>query len=87
MEKELNIKVCQNDLAKIGNTMSQENGFVSIVCDGNIANLEEIFLRNILLCFGDEYTIIDSEDFWWNDNKCDIVFHTNLPWSAIYPLL
>lgn len=86
MEKELNIKVCQNDLAHIGHTKYQENGFVSIVCDVNLANLEEIFLRNILLCFGDEYKIIDSEDSWYDDNNCDIVFHTNLPWRAIYPL-
>lgn len=54
--------------------MHQENVFVSIVCDINIANLEEIFLRNILFRFGDEYTNIDSEDFRYDDNNCDIVF-------------
>ena len=51
----MNIEVKKEDIKKIGNTKYNEGGFLAIVCDGDTSNIEEILLRTILKCFGDEY--------------------------------
>lgn len=38
-------------------------------------------MRNILLCFGDEYVITDEEDYECEDGDVDILFKTNLPFE------
>ena len=53
----MNIEVKKEDIKKIGNTKYNEGGFLAIVCDGDTSNIEEILLRTILKCFGDEYKV------------------------------
>ena len=56
---------------------------VKLQCCG--IKVEEILLRNVLKCFGEEYHIVRSEDFIWQDDEGDgddvyeIEFITNLP--------
>ena len=74
----------KSDIKKIGNTATPDrNGNTSIICNGMTANIEELFLRNILKLFG-EYVIVDAVDFVWNNNpdEVDIEFQTNLPWDV-----
>lgn len=59
----MNIQVEKKDIRKIGNTCYNEEGFLAIECDGDTSNIEEILLRSILKCFGDEYKIIETKDF------------------------
>ena len=85
LERVENIYVTANDIDKIGNThfKDEETGCLSIICSVETANIEEIFLRSILKCFGEQYVITDTEDFIWDnvDGKevIDILFKTNLP--------
>lgn len=79
-----NVSVTAKDIRNIGNTQFKgSDGSLSIICDGNTSNIEGILLRNILKCFGDEYEIVDSEDYVWENNEgkeiYDILFKTNLP--------
>ena len=83
----MNIQVEKEDISKIGYTRYKENGFLAIICNGDTANIEEILLRSILKCFGEEYHIVSSEDYIWQDDEGDgddvyeIEFITNLPYE------
>lgn len=83
----LNIQVGIKDIKKIGKThFKDEGGVLAIICDGDTSNIEEILLRSILKCFGDEYKIIETKDFIiWGDrgqeDVIDILFVTNLPYE------
>ena len=86
----MNIQLEKSDIRKIGNTAFNEDGFLAIVCDGDTSNIEEILLRSILKCFGDDYKVIKAEDYIWEDSKgeevYDILFITNLPYE-IYDII
>jgi hypothetical protein len=81
----MTIEVEKEDIRKIGNTWYNEDGFLAITCDCETANIEEILLRNVLKCFGEEYHIVSVEDFIWQDDDGDdvyeIEFFTNLPYE------
>ena len=70
----MNIEVVKEDIKRIGHTCYNEGGFLAIVCDGDTSNIEEILLRSILKCFGDEYKVIREEDYKWNDDNADEVY-------------
>ena len=81
----MNIEVTKEDIKKIGYACYNEGGFLEIMCDGDTCNIEEILLRSILKCFGDEYKIIKTEDFIWKNEEgeevYDILYITNLPYE------
>ena len=81
----MNIEVKKEDIKKIGNTKYNEGGFLAIMSDGDTCNIEEILLRSVLKCFGNDYKVIKAEDYIWEDNKgkevYDILFITNLPYE------
>ena len=87
----MNIQLEKNDIRKIGNTAFNEGGFLAIVCDGDTSNIEEILLRSILKCFGDDYKVIKAEDYIWEDSKgeevYDILFITNLPYEIFEKII
>ena len=82
----MTIEVEKEDIRKIGNVWYNENGYLAIICNGDTANIEEILLRSILKCFGEEYHIVSAEDFIWEEDDYDewdfdIEFITNLPYE------
>lgn len=84
----MEITVTKTDILNIGHTIFNENGNTAIVCKVYCSGIESIFLRNILKCYGEEYTIIDEYDSWDEDENDevikgteDIVFVTNLPYE------
>ena len=87
----MNIEVVKEDIKKIGNAWYNEGGFLAIVCDGNTSNIEEILLRSILKCFGDEYKVVKAEDDIWETFKgeevYDILFITNLPYEIFEKII
>lgn len=94
----MNIEVVKEDISKIGNAQwGDDNGNMLITCDLATANIEEILLRNILKCFGEEYKIVSSEDFITEDcldengevdlvKIKEVVFETNLPFQTVLDL-
>ena len=79
-----NVMVSEKDIRNIGHTQfKDDSGMLSIICNVETANIEEILLRSILTCFGNEYVITNNEDFIWTDVEgkevIDILFRTNLP--------
>ena len=85
----MNIDVKKEDIKKIGNTKYNEGGFLAI-CDGDTCNIEEILLRSILKCFGDDYKVIKTEDYIWKNDEGEVVYEilyvTNLPYE-IYDMI
>lgn len=81
----MNIEVVKEDIKKIGYACYNEGGFLAIMCDGDTCNIEEILLRSILKCFGDDYKVIKTEDFIWENDEgevaYEILFVTNLPYE------
>ena len=82
----MNIEVTKEDIKRIGYACYNEDGFLAIMCDGNTCNIEDILLRSILKCFGDEYKVIKREDYIWENEEdgeevYDILFITNLPYE------
>ena len=81
----MNIEVTKEDIKKIGYACYNEGGFLAIVCDGDTSNIEEIMLRTILKCFGDDYKVIKTEDYIWENDEgevvCEILYVTNLPYE------
>lgn len=86
----MNIDVKKEDIKKIGNTKYNEGGFLAIICDGDTCNIEEILLRSILKCFGDDYKVIKTEDYIWEKDEGEVVYEilyvTNLPYE-IYDMI
>ena len=86
----MNIEVKKEDIKKIGNTKYNEGGFLAIMCDGDTCNIEEILLRSILKCFGDDYKVIKTEDYIWENDEGEVVYEilyvTNLPYE-IYDMI
>ena len=86
----MKIEVTKEDIKRIGHTCYNEGGFLAIVCDGDTSNIEEILLRTILKCFGDEYKVIKAEDDIWENDEGEVVYEilyvTNLPYE-IYDII
>lgn len=86
----MNIEVTKEDIKKIGNTKYNEGGFLAIMCDGDTCNIEEILLRSILKSFGDDYKVIKTEDYIWENDEGEVVYEilyvTNLPYE-IYDII
>ena len=86
----MNLDVQKEDIKKIGNTKYNEGGFLAIMCDGDTCNIEEILLRSILKCFGDDYKVIKTEDYIWENDEGEVVYEilyvTNLPYE-IYDMI
>lgn len=82
-EIEIPITVRPSDIYRIGSTMqANDEGNVSIIIDhDDNYDLSIIMLRSILRCFGEQYRIIKTEDFWWNEDQVipSIDVTTNLP--------
>ena len=87
----MNIEVKKDDFKKIGHTCYNKGGFLAIVCDGDTFSIEEILLRSILKCFGDEYKVVKAEDDIWETFKgeevYDILFITNLPYEIFEKII
>jgi len=81
----MKIGVTKEDIKKIGYACYNEGGFLAIMCDGDTCNIEEILLRSILKCFGDDYKVIKTEDYIWEKDEgevvCEILYVTNLPYE------
>ena len=75
----MTIEVEKSDITRIGHTCHSKDGFLEIFCKPDTANLEEILLRSILKCFGEDYIIVKSEDAAYMDS---ISFLTNLPYEV-----
>ena len=84
----MNIEVTKEDIKKIGYACYNEGGFLAIVCHDDTTEIEEILLRSILKCFGDEYKVIDVKDYVLNevDEVYDGMIITNLPYE-IYDMI
>ena len=84
----MKIGVTKEDIKKIGYACYNEGGFLAIVCHDDTTEIEEILLRSILKCFGDEYKVIDVKDYILNevDEVYDGMIITNLPYE-IYDMI
>ncbi len=86
----MNIEVTKEDIKKIGYACYNEGGFLEIMCDGDTCKIENILLRSILKCFSDEYKIIKTEDYIWENDEGEVVYEilyvTNLPYE-IYDMI
>lgn len=79
--KKHNMKLLKEDIKKIGHTLYQENNCLCVCCNIELSNIEEIFLRNILNLFGEEYHIIAEEEYFEGNGDITHVFKTNLPYN------
>lgn len=80
----MNIEVTKDDIKKIGHTCYNEGGFLAIVCNGDTSNIEEILLRSILKCYGENYTVTNVLEHICKDDE-DLIdgytLVTNLPFE------
>ena len=86
----MELQVNKSDIKNIGHTTFEIEGNTAIICSIETCNIEEILLRNILKCFGDEFEITDIEDYWYEkadgDDDVDILCITNLPYDQYMAL-
>lgn len=83
------ISVEFKDLERFGHTAhGDDKGNLVIYSSVELANLEELFIRACLKDAGEEYDIIETNDwFQYNDDgeidwdNVDIQFVTNYPWK------
>lgn len=73
----MNLDINKSDITRIGHTCQSKEGFLEIFCEADTANIEEILLRSILKCFGEDYRIISSDD----ESMDSVSFLTNLPYE------
>ncbi len=80
----MKIGVTKEDIKKIGYACYNEGGFLAIVCDGDTSNFEEILLRSILKCYGEDYTVTNVLEHICKDDE-DLIdgytLVTNLPFE------
>ena len=75
----------KEDILRIGNTVYEEYGVTSFICDAKTAKIEGNLLLKILKLFGD-YAIVDVDEHTWYDEQydawgVDTLYRTNLPYS------
>ena len=80
------LKVQGKDINNIGYKVFDNEGYLTIVSEGSCYGLEDILLRNILRCFGEDYTMTDSYDYERPDEpealeEMDVAWDTYLPWE------
>jgi hypothetical protein len=76
------VEVQASDIKSIGVTATTSSkGTTVISCELMTAFIEEILLRSILKCFGDQYRIVDQGDFEGDNGEQYIEYETNLPWE------
>ncbi len=87
------LSVYKSDIKNIGGTMCENfddedisPGGTSFFCDVNLANIEEILLREILDLYG--YKIMESMDHGSLDDieNMQIRYVTNMPWEEYMAL-
>lgn len=83
----MNLQVTRKDIKNIGYKVFDSEGYLTIVTEGLCYGLEDILLRNILRCFGDDYKVTDSYDNERHDepedsDERDVAWDTNLPWEV-----
>ena len=80
------IYVTAEDLNRIGfiQFKDDESGCLVIRCESTTVNLEIMFLRSILKCYGDEYAIVELVDERMIDDY--VTIKTNLPVDKIWEL-
>ena len=81
--KKMELRVEKEDIIRIGHTVYPEDGMAVFICGGDSANMEYLFLRSILHCFGPEYMITGACDEELGDGigQCDVAYRTNLPFD------
>ena len=77
----MKMQVNKRDILLIGHTAFNVEGKVSFLCYSLTADIEEILLRNILLCFGD-YRITGRVDYLRGKGCDEYQIDTNLPWEV-----
>lgn len=79
MKEIKNLTVTKTDISKIGHTVFNDESGCSFVCHKETFWIEEIFLRNILELFGEDYkitgTFVDEDE----NGVESVVFTTNFP--------
>lgn len=75
------------DIEKIGHTAHAEDSCTVLYCSPETANLEELFLREILSLRNYQITEIDEEIRTISGDETgtefiSIIFRTNLPWEV-----
>jgi len=84
---EINIKLKVSDLKGIGHTTNEDEGDTTFYCSVETANIERIFLRNILEHLGYQITSEDNATLNPSSDLPDsIAFSTTLPWSEYMEL-
>lgn len=83
----MNLQITGKDINNIGYKVFDNEGYLTIVTGGSCYGLEDIFLRNILRCFGEQYEVTNSYDFERpyepkDSDKMDVAWDTNLPWDV-----
>ena len=82
----MNIEVKKEDILKIGGTTFELNGCTAFVIDSDSSFwIQEIFLRNILKTFSEEYKITSIEDYELDENEffvTKMLVTTDLPWEV-----
>ncbi len=83
----MNLQVIGKDIKNIGYKVFDNEGYLTIVTEGSCYGVENILLRNILRCFGDDYKVTDSYDYERPDepedsDEMDVAYDTNLPWEV-----
>ena len=81
---EINMKLKVSDLKAIGHTTHEDEGTTTFYCSGDTANIEGIFLRNILEHLG--YKITAEDDATDNPSSDSTAFSTTLPWDEYMEL-
>ena len=75
----------KTDLLKLGTTAFDTKEGTCIICRCEGSFMETLFIREILLLFGN-YQIVKEDDFQWENGECDWAVYTNLPWSEYLKL-
>lgn len=83
----MEIELRKTDILNMGDTIFQIDGLTMFILrsDDTAFWLTEIFIRNILLLFGD-YKITDIRDYELDDKGYEVIsliIETNLPWEEI----
>ena len=83
----MEFKLYKEDLFNICETFAGKEGEnVKVAFNTDGYGIGMIFLRNILLLFGEQYKVVGTQDKEWEDGEPFILVETNLPWELVKDL-